>query len=78
MNLEIYQKAKEINEPKTQRINKAKRRRVGGPVIGRLLCTVLVWVWLIACYFIHLYGSLCMGLCVTWLMPVEVGERKHL
>jgi len=36
-----------------------------------------VWVWLIVCFFIHLYGSLCVeGLCVTWLMPVGIGERK--
>ena len=25
----------------------------GGPVVGRLLCTVFLQVWLIACFFIH-------------------------
>ena len=31
----------------------------------------------IACFFIHLHGSLCVeGLCMTWLMPVGIGERK--
>jgi len=45
--------------------------------MGNLLCAVLVWVWLIACFFIHLSGSLCVGgQCVTWLMPVGIGERK--
>jgi len=45
--------------------------------MGNPLCAVLVWVWLIACFFIHLCGSLCVeGLCVTWLMPAGNGERK--
>ena len=47
--------------------------------MGNLLCDVLlwVWVWLIACVFIHLCGLLCVeGQCVTWLMAVGLGERK--
>ena len=36
--------------------------------MGKPLCTTLTWAWLVACFFIHLYGSLCVeGLCVTWL-----------
>jgi len=35
--------------------------------VGKLLCNVLVWVWIIACFFIHLHGSL----CVTKLMFVS-------
>jgi len=46
--------------------------------VGKPLCTALVWVWLIECFLIHLYGSLCVeGLCVTWLMPVGIGERQR-
>ena len=41
-------------------------------VVGKPLCAVLVWVWLYACSFIHLCGSLCVeGLCMTWLMVVS-------
>jgi len=40
--------------------------------MGNPLCAVLVWVWLIVCFFIYLCGSL----CVTWLLPVGNGERK--
>jgi hypothetical protein len=36
---------------KTQKITKGGEP--GGPVLGRLLCTVFVRVWLIACFFIH-------------------------
>jgi len=37
-------------------------------------------VGLAYCVLLHSsYGSLCVeGLCVTWLMPVGVGERKQL
>jgi len=46
--------------------------------MGNPLCAVLVWVWLIACFFIHICGSLCVeGQCVTWLMAVGIGERKR-
>ena len=42
-----------------------------------MYCTVLLWAWLIACFFIHLYGSLCVeDVCVKWLMRVGTGERK--
>jgi len=45
--------------------------------MGNPLCAVLMWVWLIVCFFIHIRGSLCVeGLCVTWLMSVGNGERK--
>ena len=45
--------------------------------MGNPLCAVLMWVWLIACFFNHLCVSLCVeGLCVTWLMPVGIGDRK--
>ena len=36
------------------RKNKAKGGKPGDPVVGKPLCTVLVWAWLIACFFIHL------------------------
>jgi len=36
--------------------------------VGKPLCTVLLWAWLIVCFFIHLHGSLCVeGLRVTQL-----------
>ena len=39
--------------------------------MGRLQCTVVMRVWLIA------VSSFIIGsLCVTWLLPVGVGERK--
>jgi len=58
---------------------KEKGGEQGGLVMGKPLCTVLVWAWLIACFFIHLYGSLCVeGQGVTWLMSVGVGERKNV
>ena len=45
--------------------------------MGDPLCAVFVWVWLIACLFNPLCGSLCVeGLCVTWLTPVGIGEGK--
>jgi len=45
--------------------------------MGNLLCAVLVWVWLIARFFIHLGESLCVeGQCVSWLMAVGIGDRK--
>ena len=45
--------------------------------MGDPLCAVLVWVWFIARFFNPLWGSLCVeGVCVTWLMPVGIGERK--
>jgi len=35
---------------------------------SRYVCTILVWAWLVVCFFIHLYGSLCVeGLCLTRL-----------
>ena len=46
-----------INSKKTK--NKMEEN-MGGPVVGKPLCTILVWAWLIVCFFIHLYGSLCV------------------
>ena len=71
-----------IKKPKNQRTKTKKTRQKGGepggPVVGKPLCTVLlVWAWLIACFFIRLYGSYCVeGLCVAWLLPVGTGGRK--
>jgi len=73
-----YQKPRKVKEPELRQSKKNKKGELGGPVVGQPLCNVLMWVWLIACFFIHLHGSLSVeGLCVTWLMPVGIGEGKR-
>ena len=46
----IVSKSQRIKEIKNKE-NKTKRGEPGGPVLGKPLCTVLVWAWLIACFF---------------------------
>jgi hypothetical protein len=48
-------KTKEKRNPKTKQQSQNKNGgERGGPVVAKLLCTVLVWFWLIACFFILL------------------------
>jgi hypothetical protein len=46
--------------------------------VGKPLCTVLVWVLFIACFFIHFHVSLLCGRSVCDLVDaVAIGERKR-
>ena len=62
-------------EQKTQNTKNSKRGgETVGPVVGRLLCTVLVRVWLIACFVTHLLVAVC-GRSVCDLVIVCGGWR---
>ena len=70
---------------KTQNTKITKGGEPGSPVVRRLLCTVLLWG---GCYVLSCCGEAAMycppagsgfvlfveGLCVTWLLPLGVGE----
>jgi len=47
----------------------------GGHVVGRLLCTVPMWVWLIACFTTHLLFAVC-GRSVCDMVIVCGGWRE--
>jgi len=63
-----------IIKHKTQKITKGGES--GGPVVGRLLCTDLVRVWLIACFFIHHWVAVHGSSVCDLVIACGFGERK--